>query len=442
MVIQLTRLILILFLGLSALSAKAQELHYLDGDVESMLARSSYVLDGPPPKSLQVLTYKLKMDSAGYSILAALVYTAQNGGEATLLVDNKIVAAERGLIAYIQSQGVKIKFFRPGKIRFKDLLHPIETFNKLNSRMHSKLFIVNGEVAFVGDKNYTMKSFRTMLGLSKKTVTMLGKEILVSGEPVAPMIEYYNELWNHPDAETPTDKAPSFKQIAAFQKSFDSSLDWLREQVKKRGPTWKQQTFTFQNFEWLTNTPDKTTMARVLDILRETPGGTHILIESPYFILYPELYDVLKELRAREVRITVLVNSPEVADLSIIGDAFKIDLPKLLDLGIEIELIDFKRRITHGKLILIGDTKVIIGSGNFDGRSFDINIEANALVESADFNAYLWKQFHDNQHVRSRAYISQSHAISCEKAVGRRVYLPIPISNTKRLIIESIRPQL
>jgi len=435
-------LILILLLSFGALSAKAQEFYYLDGDAESMLARASSVLDGQPVKSLWVVTYKLKADSAGLSLLAALVHTAQNGGEALLLVDNKIVDAEPGLIAFAQSQGVKIKFYRPGKVGLKDLLHPIDTFNRLNSRMHSKLFIVNGEMAFIGDKNYTMKSFRTMLGLSPKTVTMLGKEILVTGEPVSSMSEYYSKLWNHPDSSDPKDKLPTLEKQTQIQQSFETHLNWLREQIQKRGSPWKKQTFKFKSFQWLTNTNDKTTMAQVLEILEKVPRGTRILFESPYFILYPELYDLLKTLRARGVPVTVVVNSPDVADIPLIGDAFKIDLPKLLELGIEVELIDFKRRVTHGKVILIGDRYVIIGSGNMDGRSFNINEESNAHIESPEFSSYLWKQYESTKHLRSRAYISESASVSCEKSVGRRIYLPIQISKTKKLFIESIRPQL
>lgn len=394
----------------------------------------------PSTKSADVATFQLKLDSAGYTLIASLLEVVKSGGQARLAVDNKIMESIPGIVNYLRQAGVQIRFYNPINIKFSHLMSPIESFNLFNQRFHIKAFIVNGKYAISGDKNGTLKSYHLVLPLTKDQTTMLGKEFLVDGKAAQALSQQFQQIWDSGELQEIPEKAElSAEAKAAFEKNLSVHSEWLKKALVRKGQAWKQNAVPYTDSKVLFNNSDGTTMDQVLDLIAKVPDNSRVYIENPYFILYPKLEKTLRDLRQRNVRVVLVLNSPEVADIKLVSKALKVDLPKLLEMGIEVELIDFKRRITHGKLILIGENTVITGSGNFDPRSYNINLELNLQIESPALNQQLWQQFESTRHTRSRAVRT---GVSCSQILNSRTYLSQPVSWPVRYIIELARPYL
>ena len=107
-------------------------------------------------------------------------------------------------------------------------------------------------------------------------------------------------------------------------------------------------------------------------------------IENAYF-LPDEL--VRKELIAagkRGVKIEIIIPGKYI-DQKLVRAASKRHWPALLDAGIKI--YEYQPTMVHVKLMIVDDTFVSVGSGNFDNRSIRLNDEANLDVLSGEFAA-------------------------------------------------------
>ena len=77
----------------------------------------------------------------------------------------------------------------------------------------------------------------------------------------------------------------------------------------------------------------------------------------------------------RGVRVQVIV--PERSDQKLVGAASRGYYDLLLSAGVELYL--YQTGLLHAKTILIDDSVCLIGSSNFDIRSFEINFELNMM---------------------------------------------------------------
>jgi len=87
-------------------------------------------------------------------------------------------------------------------------------------------------------------------------------------------------------------------------------------------------------------------------------------------------------------------------DQKLVRAASKRHWPELIKAGIKI--YEYQPTMVHVKLIVVDDTFVSVGSGNFDNRSIQLNDEANLDVLDRDFAAQQTglfeidkKQFHE-----------------------------------------------
>ena len=94
------------------------------------------------------------------------------------------------------------------------------------------------------------------------------------------------------------------------------------------------------------------------------------------------LVDALVRARQRGVHIEIIVCG-EHTDFKVCRIAQRPDLLELTRAGAEIW--EYTPTMMHGKLIVVDDHLSIVGSANFDDRSFFLNDEANLHVLSASF---------------------------------------------------------
>jgi cardiolipin synthase len=106
-----------------------------------------------------------------------------------------------------------------------------------------------------------------------------------------------------------------------------------------------------------------------------------VLIATPYFVPGPPLADEIGATARRGVDITLLVPGKR-SDSAITRYAGQAWYERLLEAGVRI--FEYRPTMMHSKLVVVDDIYSIIGSANFDNRSFDLNYEFSlAVLDSA-----------------------------------------------------------
>lgn len=113
-------------------------------------------------------------------------------------------------------------------------------------------------------------------------------------------------------------------------------------------------------------------------------------IATPYFLPDDTLMEALQEAAARGVQVRLLVPG-EHHDRPYVRLASYTRFDGLLDAGVAIH--EFRTSMMHTKSVRVDERYSIIGSPNFDYRSFQLNDELALLVEDPDLNDALRRSF-------------------------------------------------
>lgn len=106
-----------------------------------------------------------------------------------------------------------------------------------------------------------------------------------------------------------------------------------------------------------------------------------VLIATPYFVPDPPLADEIAAAARRGVDVTLLVPGGH-SDSRLARYAGQVEYATLLEAGVRI--FEHGPTMMHSKLVVVDDIYSIIGSANFDNRSFELNYEFSlAVVDSA-----------------------------------------------------------
>ncbi|MDQ3642660.1 MAG: phospholipase D-like domain-containing protein [Actinomycetota bacterium] len=85
-----------------------------------------------------------------------------------------------------------------------------------------------------------------------------------------------------------------------------------------------------------------------------------------------------------------MVNGQAV-DKEVARQAGRRSYDKLLDAGVRV--FEYDRTMLHAKVLIVDDRWANVGSGNFDSRSFDLDLEINVAVLDAALVNELSKRF-------------------------------------------------
>ena len=121
-----------------------------------------------------------------------------------------------------------------------------------------------------------------------------------------------------------------------------------------------------------------------------------VVISSPYFVPGAQGMALLRQLRQRGVKVSVMTNALSATDEPVVHIGYSSYREEMLRLGIELFEVSgtrVKRNLRmfhfgeslgrlHAKLLVIDRQVVFIGSMNFDPRSATINTELGAIIDS------------------------------------------------------------
>ena len=116
-------------------------------------------------------------------------------------------------------------------------------------------------------------------------------------------------------------------------------------------------------------------------------------IASPYFVTDESTMWSLEDARNRGVKVRLLLEGNET-DAMPVKHASRGGYEKLLDRGIE--LYEFQPTMMHAKAMVVDGIWSMVGSANFDNRSFELNDEMNVAVRDPTLAASLLEDFNDD----------------------------------------------
>lgn len=254
-------------------------------------------------------------------------------------------------IENLRSHGIEVLQFRP--VRFPNLT------NKINNRNHRKIVVIDGQVGYTGGINlsdkylikYGEKGFwrDTHMRIIGDSVKMLEVFFLLDRFNITNKLE-----------EDLTPYFPPVKTSPGIHMQFASS------NPESGAPNIHHAFFMSIN-----------------------SAKRNIRLISPYFIPDESLLMALKTAAAGGIKVEIIL--PGIIDSKFVQYSARSYIQQLLRNDIDVYF--YEKGFIHAKILLVDDLLSIVGTANFDYRSFYQNFEISALMYDKETTLELIDQF-------------------------------------------------
>lgn len=286
--------------------------------------------------------YEFAPGQVGRRFVDALSERARAGVEVRLIVDA------------VGSLGTPNSYFDPlraagGKMRW---YHPLRwnTWPDLNQRTHRKLIVVDGHTGFIGGAGIADH----WLHRTRKGPPWRDTVFRVDGESVAGLISAFTENWLESSGEI-----LSGPNQFGFHDMPEGAESFVVTSTPRGGGT----------------------QARVLFQALMRSAQRSIRITTPYFLPDPSARRAFVEALQRGVQVQILTAGPLI-DHPIVHKLSRPATRDLIRAGAEV--YDYLPSMIHAKLMTVDGQWSVVGSTNFDHRSFALNDEVNLAVLDRD----------------------------------------------------------
>lgn len=289
-----------------------------------------------------------------YDLVMAMCERAQAGVKVHVILDGiGSRKLDKRYLEALEVAGAEVHMYRP--FNYFRLIHG-------NNRDHRKLLVIDGELGFTGGAGYA----DCWNGRAKGKWQWRDTMYRVRGPVVAQMQHAFADNW---------------KELTKV----DLAGDEYFPKLSKAG--------NMKTHVVLGAPCEQGDTLGASYLLAIDAAQKSLLIGHAYFLPNKQLLEALLSARARGVEIDVVLPNDHI-DTPIVRQTSMTCWPELLEAGVRI--YEFQPSMMHGKLIVVDDELSIIGSGNFDDRTFFINDEVNMHVLSKSFAREQRKMFeHD-----------------------------------------------
>lgn len=297
--------------------------------------------------------YIYQPDRTGSTLRDALVERARAGVTVRLLLDavgSKQVA--RRFFAPLLEAGGELAWFHP--------VRPWTPWKRpwMNLRTHRKLVVIDGRVGFLGGINITDEEDERLREDAYRDL-----HLRVEGDIVRSLQEVFVEDW-------------------AYATERD---DFVGEVVRAMPPPLPGPV----RAQLLTSGPDSPWEAIHRMYVSAIHAATRrVWLTTPYFVPGEAAMMALTSAALGGLDVRLLV--PRISDSRLVTWCVRSYYDDLLAAGVKV--YEYGPRMLHSKALLVDDGLAIIGSANFDHRSFRLNFEASLLFEDAGVAATLAQQ--------------------------------------------------
>jgi cardiolipin synthase len=294
-------------------------------------------------RSVGIASYIFRDDEAGTPFIEALIRAHRRGVQVRVLIDGIGGGYFRsGTYERLREAGVPVDRFLHSYVLWKTPF--------LNLRNHRKLLVVDGRIAFTGGIN-------------------IGRENVLALRPPHPVRDTHFRL-----------EGPVVEQLTeAF------ADDWLYETGEKLlDEAWFPELAACGDAvaRVITSGPDEDLEQIEFAILHAISCARRsIRVVTPYFLPPDVLTTALGLAAMRGIAVDIML--PEHSNHVILDWARRVAVRNLLEAGCNIVLLP--PPFDHSKLMTIDDAWSLIGSANWDTRSFRLNFELNVEIQDEAF---------------------------------------------------------
>jgi putative cardiolipin synthase len=362
-------------------------------------------------KTLDVQYYLIAADRTGLAFLRELRDAAARGVRVRVLVDDlHIDEQEPLLLALAEQRNIEVRMFNPlparrGAVAAR-LLLSMHQFERVNRRMHNKLFIADNTWAVTGGRNIADEYF--MRGDAANFVDM---DLVSTGPVVRELSDVFDQFWNSETAY-PIASVAAPPAMVTGDGHFDSVAPVAPALPAGPGAAtaWQPDAaashLVFAAASVYADSPRKalpadgqpapgTAMDSTLLLFRS--AQSEVLIASPYFIPGTRGIALMREAMDRGIRVAVTTNSLAATDEPLAYWGYVRYRLDMLKMGVSVSELrpttqgksglfgDFRSSLSrlHAKLGVIDRRWLLVGSMNMDSRSSRTNTELGLVIDSA-----------------------------------------------------------
>ncbi len=364
-------------------------------------------------RTLDLQYYAIHADETTDRMFLALREAAARGVRIRILLDDFNTAGVNAQIMKIGfEKNVELRLFNPlasnrssGMWRIVTSLGQID---RIQRRMHNKLFVADNAVAITGGRNLGDTYFGRGDG-----VNFVDLDILAAGRIVRDLSSSFDQYWNNPLAypvqallsprEVNELKAHVVKPIPADVNALPDTAD-----LTQLGWTWAAAAVLVDKPSKIAEDADTTERSNdtAIDglISLMAKAKTQLLVVSPYFVPGAEMLQQFANIRQRGVRVRVLTNSLASNDAVAAHAGYARYRKALIAMGVEVYEMRAEqggtvfsagrgmgssglsagasRASLHAKSVVVDDLLLVVGSMNLDLRSKLQNSEVAIVIRN------------------------------------------------------------
>ncbi len=358
--------------------------------------------------SVDIQTYLWYPDNAGRFLLERAVNAAERGVQVRLVVDDLLtVGLDQAFAALQKHPNIEFRMFNPWKdrdlgARVGEMIAKME---RLNTRMHDKLLVVDGVAVIMGGRNLGDHYF----GLSND-FNFHDLDVIGFGPVAQQAAEMFDHFWNsewvvsalnlasEPDPENEAEawtnlltKNREAAELAAFPRDHRDWGEALSQLEKQLRIGTSEVAYDEATAETISQKMGAAMFAFMERANRE------LLITNAYIIPGERGIDLVRRLTERGVKVKILTNSLASHDVPAVNSHYKDWRDDLVEAGAELYELRADAQIRsivevppaqgefvglHTKAAVADRRHVLIGSMNLDPRSANINTEAGVFIDS------------------------------------------------------------
>ncbi|MCO4852721.1 cardiolipin synthase [Bacillus vallismortis] len=287
--------------------------------------------------SVHVMFFIMKNDEVSHNMFTLLKTKAQAGVSVYLLLDwSGCLKIKKPALETMKNAGVYVHFLNKPRFPF--------FFFHMQKRNHRKIAVIDGKIGYIGGFNIGEE----YLGKKAKFGNWEDYHLRMKGEGVHDLQTLFaSDLKRNAGIELGTEVWPALPQGNISHKIYATDGYSL----------------------------EKTYLANI------EQAKERITICTPYYIPTKPLQQALVKARKNGVAVTIIV--PMKSDHPLVREAAYTYYSELLDAGCLI--YRFYQGFYHVKALVIDDHFSIIGTANFDQRSFFLNEEVNVEIDNKAF---------------------------------------------------------
>jgi cardiolipin synthase len=321
-----------------------------------------------------------KGDSIPDQFAALFCETAHRGVTVRIVIDSEgSESMSQALLQQMRDAGCHVALFR--RVRWN-------TWMRYNHRSHRRLLIVDGEIGFTGGVGIADE----WSGHAESPQHWRDTHARVQGPAVASLQGAFADNWNQSTMELLLNARdyPLLEEAGAMEVCVVVSTPAYGSSAAQR------------------------TMAALIG------GSTRSLqITNAYFVPTPAFVKNLCDASQRGVDVKVIVPGPH-HDMPMVRHASWHVWPKLLAAGVKI--YEYQPTMIHCKTLVADGQVSVVGSINFDPRSFALNLECGVVVADAGVAASMERAFAtdlarcraiDLSSVKARGVIAKARDAAC-----------------------------